>query len=71
MEEALHADDIMTLEEELVKRALKWPKHFSNTATVSALEMESMRCRLVVRKLGFLRRQPLVDSVIGIQKQQL
>lgn len=50
---------------ELAKRALRWPRHFSNTAAVSALEMESMRCRLVVRKLGFLRRQQ-ADSTIGV-----
>ena len=36
------------------QRVLKWPKHFSNTAAVSLLEVDS---RLVVRKLGFLKRQ--------------
>ena len=50
---------------ELIKGVLRWPKHFSNTAAVSALEMGSMRCRLVVRKFGLLRRQ-LADSAIGV-----
>ena len=50
---------------ELAKRALKWPKHFSNTAVVTALEIGTIRSRLVVRKLGFLRRQ-LLDTATGI-----
>ena len=50
---------------ELAKRALRWPKHFSNTAAISVLEIESMRCRLVVRKLSFLRRQR-ADSAVGV-----
>ena len=41
---------------ELAKRALRWPKHHSNTAAVTALEMESVRSQLLVRKLGFLKR---------------
>ena len=41
---------------ELAKRALRWPKHHSNTAAVTTLEMESVRSRLLVRKLGFLKR---------------
>ena len=41
---------------ELVKRALRWPKHHSNTAAVTTLELESVRSRLLVRKLGFLKR---------------
>ena len=35
---------------ELAKRA--WSKHHSNTAAVTALEMESVRSRLLVRKRG-------------------
>lgn len=38
---------------ELVKR---WPKLHSNAAAVTALKMESVRFRLLVRKLGFLKR---------------
>ena len=38
---------------ELAKRALRWPKHHSNTAALTALEMESAGSRLLVRKLGF------------------
>ncbi len=41
---------------ELPKRALRWPKHHSNTAAVTALEMGSARFRLLVRNLGFLKR---------------
>ena len=33
--------------------ALRWPKHHSNTAAVTALEMESAKARVLVRKLGF------------------
>ena len=38
-----------------MKRVLKWPKHHSNTAAITALEMLTMRSRLLVTKLGFLR----------------
>ena len=38
---------------ELAKRILKWPKHFSNTAAIAALELATMRCRVLERKLGF------------------
>jgi len=31
---------------ELPKRILKWPKHFSNTAAITALELATMRCRV-------------------------
>ena len=30
---------------ELAKRILKWPKHHSNTAAATALDVPSMRCR--------------------------
>ena len=36
---------------ELAKRILKWPKHFSNTAAITALELATMRCRVLERKL--------------------
>ena len=41
---------------ELAKRTLRWAKHHSNTAAVTTLEIESVRSRLLVRKLGFLKR---------------
>ena len=41
---------------ELVKRILKWPKHFSNTAALTGLEVPTMKCRVLERKLGFLRQ---------------
>ena len=41
---------------ELAKRILKWPRHFSNTATITAVELRTMRCRVLERKLGFLQR---------------
>ena len=50
---------------ELVKRALRWPKHHSNTATVTTLEMGSVRSRLLVRKLGFLKRT-VRDGATGV-----
>ena len=47
---------------ELAKRILKWPKHHSNTAAITALEVPTMRSRLLVTKLGFLRRVVESDS---------
>ncbi len=41
---------------ELAKRALKWPKHFSNTAARVALETQSAKSLVVQRKLTFMRR---------------
>jgi len=41
---------------ELAKRILKWPKHFSNTAATTALELATMRCRVLERKLEFLKQ---------------
>ena len=48
-----------------MKRALRWPRHFSNTATVTAMDMESVTSAIAVRKLGFLRRQ-LAEGAEGI-----
>ena len=42
---------------ELAKRALKWPRHFSNTAAMTVLDLDSVTSRIVVRMLGFLKRQ--------------
>ena len=41
---------------EIAKRALKWPKHFSNTAALVTLDMPTSRCHIFQRKLNFLRR---------------
>ena len=41
---------------ELVKRVLKWPKHHSNTGDITTLLVPTMKSRVLVRKLGFLKR---------------
>ena len=38
----------------LVKQVLRWPRHHSNTAAITALEVTIMRYRILVKKLGFL-----------------
>ena len=55
-------DRLEAFQGELVKRVLKWPKHHSNTAAITALDMPTMRSRLLVTKLGFLRRVMERDS---------
>ncbi len=40
---------------ELVKRMLKRPKHHSNTAALTVVEVPTMRCKVLERKLGFLQ----------------
>ena len=50
---------------ELSKRALKWPKHLSNTCAVVTLDMETIRCRILCQKLNFLRKL-LEDGATGI-----
>ena len=47
---------------ELAKRILKWPKFHSNTAAVTALDVPSMKCRILMRKLRFLKRVMDRDS---------
>ena len=39
---------------ELAKRILIWPKHHSNTAAIVALQLPTVRCRILLRKLAFL-----------------
>ena len=48
---------------ELAKRALKWPKHFSNMAAVVTLDLHSAKSYLLQSKLIFLRRQLIIDSM--------
>ena len=40
----------------MTKKALKWSQHFSTTAALVALVMESMKSRILTRKLSFLLR---------------
>ena len=40
---------------EMAKRALKWPRHFLNTAALVVMGMESIQCSLLIRKLCFLK----------------
>ena len=47
---------VESFQAELVKRALKWPKHLSNTAALVVVGVQSMRSRILERKLGFLQR---------------
>ena len=35
---------------------LKWPKHLSNTAALTTLEVPTVRSRVLQRKLSFLHR---------------
>ena len=51
---------------ELAKRCLRWPKHHSNTAAQVAPDLESIRSRLLLTKLGFLRRSMLNDAGLGL-----
>lgn len=41
---------------ELCKRALRWPRHFSNTAAMVVLGLDSARVSVLMRKLFFLYR---------------
>ena len=52
---------------EMAKRILKLPKPFSNTAAVTALDWPSMRARLLLRKLFFLKRvtEAQADTLVG------
>ena len=48
---------------ELAKRALRWPKSHLNTAALVTLNMESAESRVLVTKLGFLRKKFQSDGV--------
>ena len=52
-----HFEQLESFLGELAKRALKWPKHFSNTAAMTVLDLDSVTSRIVVWKLRFLKRQ--------------
>ena len=45
-----------SFQSELVKRMLKWLKHLSHTAALTTLEVPTVRCRVLQRKLSFLHR---------------
>ena len=46
----------------MAKRALKWLRHFSNTAALMVIGMESIQCSLLIRKLCFLKRHLCRDA---------
>ena len=48
-----------------MKRVLRWPKYLSNTAALLALSMETVRSRVLSRKVGFLRYL-LVEDATGV-----
>ena len=48
---------------EISKRVLRWPKYHSNSAALVVLGMESVKSRVLSRKLGFLKRKIGRDSV--------
>ena len=51
---------------ELAKRILKWPKHLSNTAPMTCLDLPLLHYRILVSKLSFLMRLlKMGDKVLG------
>ena len=38
----------------MIKKVLKWPQHLSNTAALVAFGVESVKSRILTRKLGLL-----------------
>ena len=44
-----------SIQGELAKRILKWPKHFSNTAATIAIGLQSVVSRILERKLSYLQ----------------
>ena len=56
---------------ELAKRCLSWPKYHSNTAAQVALDLESLRSRLLLTKLGFLRRSILNHAGVGAEMMRV
>ena len=49
-------EKLESFQAELAKRVLKWPKHHSNTAALVAVGMQSVKSRILERKLGFLHK---------------
>ena len=47
---------------EMAKRVLKWPRHHSNAAAITAHDVPTMKCRVLTRKLGLLKRVMGRDS---------
>ena len=54
--------DLESFVGEMAKRALKWPKHFSNTAALVTVDLFGAKSYLLQRKLTFLRRQLTSNS---------
>ena len=48
--------DLESFVGEMAKRALKWTKHFSNTAALVTLDLHSAKSYLLQRKFTFLRK---------------
>ena len=47
---------IESFQGELAKRNMKWPRHHSSSAAIVAVGVQSMRSKILERKLGFLRQ---------------
>ena len=56
-------EDLESFIGELAKRGLKWPRHFSNTAALVTLDLHIAKSYLLQRKLTFLRRLLISDSL--------
>ena len=56
-------EDLESFIGELAKRGLKWHRHFSNTAALVTLDLHSAKSYLLQRKLTFLRRLLISDSL--------
>ena len=53
-------EEVESLQCELDKRILTWAKNYSNAAAVIIMGFQSVQCRILERKLGFLQR--VLDS---------
>ena len=49
-------DRLEAFQGEIVKRMLKWPRHHSNTAACVTVRLQSVKNRMLARKLRFLQR---------------
>ena len=58
-----HLKLLESFQEEMAKRILKFSKHHSNTAVVTALDWPSVRVGLLVRKLSCMKR--VTDTLVG------
>ncbi len=49
-------EEVESYQTELVKRVVKWPRHHSDTAALVVIGVQSMKSRILGRKLGFLQQ---------------